>query len=154
MSWVACRSVDRSQGQDVVRGQHQDASLGLGFSREREVHCHLVTVEVGVERGTDQRVNLDALPSTRLRLESLDSETVQALAHGSATPGARDDSSKTSHTSGETLDHALRALDVLCVVKVDETLHDERLEQLKRHLLGQTALVQLELRTNHDDRTA
>jgi hypothetical protein len=31
---------------------------------------------------------------------------------------------------------------------------DERLEQLERHLLGQAALVQLQLRTDHDDRTA
>src|SRR5687767_11019974 len=31
---------------------------------------------------------------------------------------------------------------------------DERLEQLERHLLGQAALVELELRTGDDDRTA
>ena len=31
---------------------------------------------------------------------------------------------------------------------------DERLEQLERHLLGQAALVQLQLRTDGDDRTA
>jgi hypothetical protein len=31
---------------------------------------------------------------------------------------------------------------------------DEGLEQLQRHLLRQAALVQLELRTDHDDRTA
>src|SRR5690606_6530858 len=31
---------------------------------------------------------------------------------------------------------------------------DEGLEELKRHLLRQTALVQLQLRTGHDDRTA
>src|SRR6202035_1823325 len=31
--------------------------------------------------------------------------------------------------------------------------HHERLEQLERHQLGQTTLVQLELRADHDDRT-
>src|SRR3546814_8740479 len=31
---------------------------------------------------------------------------------------------------------------------------DEGLEQFERHLLGQTALVQLEFGTGHDDRTA
>ncbi len=35
-----------------------------------------------------------------------------------------------------------------------ELLHHERLEQLERHQLGQTALVQLERRADHDDRTA
>src|SRR5262249_31046432 len=31
---------------------------------------------------------------------------------------------------------------------------DERLEELERHLLRQAALMQLQLRTHHDDRTA
>ena len=48
----------------------------------------------------------------------------------------------------------LARLDVLGVVEVDEPLHDERLEELERHLLGQAALVQLELRADDDDRTA
>src|SRR5256885_47923 len=39
-------------------------------------------------------------------------------------------------------------------LEVDEPLHHERLEQLERHLLGQTALMQLELRADDDDRTA
>jgi hypothetical protein len=37
---------------------------------------------------------------------------------------------------------------------LDELAHDERLEQLERHLLGQPALVELELRTDDDDRAA
>ena len=35
-----------------------------------------------------------------------------------------------------------------------ELVEDERLEQLERHQLRQAALVQLQLRTDHDDRTA
>ena len=35
-----------------------------------------------------------------------------------------------------------------------EAVIDERLEELERHLLGKTALVQLQFRTDHDDRTA
>ena len=58
------------------------------------------------------------------------------------------------HDRAGALDHALGALDVLRVVEVDQALHDERLEQLERHLLGQAALVQLELRADDDDRTA
>src|SRR5690606_34911058 len=52
------------------------------------------------------------------------------------------------------LDHALRGLDVLRVRQIDQALDDERLEQLERHVLRQTALVQLQLRADHDDRTA
>src|SRR6267142_149310 len=37
---------------------------------------------------------------------------------------------------------------------LDELMNDEWLEELQRHRLRQTALVQLELRTDDDDRTA
>ena len=48
------------------------------------------------------------------------------------------------HLRALALDHPLGALDVLRVVQVDQALHHERLEQLERHQLGQTALVQLQ----------
>ena len=51
-------------------------------------------------------------------------------------------------------DHALGALDVLGHLGLDEPLHDEGLEELERHHLGQAALVQLELGAHHDDRTS
>ena len=38
---------------------------------------HLVTVEVGVERGADQRVDLDGRALDEQGLEGLDAETVQ-----------------------------------------------------------------------------
>ena len=43
---------------------------------------------------------------------------------------------------GAALDHPLGGLDVLRQLEVDEALHDERLEQLEGHQLGQAALVQ------------
>ena len=52
------------------------------------------------------------------------------------------------------LHHFLRLLDGGAVARLFEPVIDERLEQLERHLLRQTALVQLQLRTDHDDRTA
>ena len=63
--------------EDVVRGQHEDAGLGLRLRRQRHVHGHLVTVEVRVERGADERVDLDGLALDELRLEGLDAEAVQ-----------------------------------------------------------------------------
>ena len=64
-------------------------------------------------------------------------------------------SSRISYTSGRlALDDLLRALDRLGDALLDELVDDERLEQLERHQLGQAALVQLELRTDDDDRTA
>ncbi len=48
----------------------------------------------------------------------------------------------------------LGALDRLGDALLHQLVDDERLEQLDRHRLGQAALVQPELRTHHDDRTA
>ena len=52
------------------------------------------------------------------------------------------------------LDHALCALDVLRKAALDELFHHERLEQLERHFLRQTALIHFEVRTDDDNRTA
>ena len=49
--------------------------------------------------------------------------------------------------------HALRSLDGLGKSLLPELPDDERLEQLQRHLLGQPALVQLELRPDDDHGT-
>jgi hypothetical protein len=40
------------------------------------------------------------------------------------------------------------------VAALDQLAHDERLEQLERHPLRQAALVQLQVRPDHDDRAA
>ena len=73
--------------QHVVGRQHQDASLGLRLGRQRQVNSHLVTVEVGVERGAHQWVNLDGLALDQHWLEGLDAKTVQRGARFSR-PGA------------------------------------------------------------------
>src|SRR4029077_9515315 len=50
--------------------------------------------------------------------------------------------------------HFLRLLDGRAVTLRLELVIDERLEELKRHLLRQTALVELELRADDDHRAA
>jgi hypothetical protein len=62
--------------------------------------------------------------------------------------------SRASHTSGRPLHHLLGGLDVVGGAVLHQLLHDEGLEQLQRHLLGQTALVHLQLGADHDDGTA
>jgi hypothetical protein len=116
---------------------------------------HLVTVEVGVERRADQRVDLDRLALDQLRLERLDAQPVQGRCPVQQHRVLGDDLFEdVPDDRALTLDHPLGGLDVLGVVEIVQPLHHERLEQLQRHRLGQTALVQLELRADHDDRTA
>src|SRR6266511_3867159 len=52
------------------------------------------------------------------------------------------------------VDVLLRGLDVLHRLALDEPAHDEGLEQLERHDLRETALVQLQLRAGNDHRAA
>ncbi len=63
--------------QDVVGRHHQHARFELRFQRQRDVHGHLVAVEVGVERGADQRVKLDRLALDQHRLERLDAQAME-----------------------------------------------------------------------------
>ncbi len=58
---------------DIIR----DAGFKLRFQRKRNVDSHLVAVEVRVESGTDERVQLDCLAFDQGGLERLDAKTVQ-----------------------------------------------------------------------------
>jgi hypothetical protein len=71
--------------EDVVAREHQNACLGLGLGGQRQVHGHLVTIEVGVEGRADERVNLDGLALDKLRLEGLDAERCSVGARLSST---------------------------------------------------------------------
>ncbi len=116
---------------------------------------HLVTVEVGVERGADQRVQLDRLALDQHRLERLDAETVERRR------AVEQHRMLADHLVEDVPDFLALLLDPLLgllerhrqALGVEPGV-DERLEQLERHLLGQAALVQFQLRPGDDDRTA
>ncbi|OIQ76801.1 hypothetical protein GALL_415130 [mine drainage metagenome] len=141
--------------QHVVGCQHQGARFHLRFQRQRYVDGHLVAVKVGVERGANQRMQLDGLAFDQCRLERLDAQSVQGR--------------RTVEQHRMLADHVLEdvpdfwtflfylllgSLDGGCQAQHFQLVENERLEQFQRHLLGQTALMQLELRTNHDHRAA
>ena len=119
------------------------------------MHRHLVAVEVGVEGRADQRVNLDGLALDQHRLKGLNA---QAMQRGSAVQQHRmvldDLFEDVPHHRLLHLHHFFGLLDGGAVARLLQAVIDERLEEFERHLLGQTALVQLQLRTHHDDRTA
>src|SRR5258706_5037647 len=116
---------------------------------------HLVAVEVGVEGGAHQGVNLDGRAFDQDRHERLDAEAVQGRGAVEQHRVVADDLVQDVPDLGPAaLDHSLGRLDVGRVTLVDELAHDKRLEQLERHLLGQAALVELELRSDHDDGAA
>ncbi len=119
------------------------------------MHGHLVAVEVGVEGGADQRVNLDGLAFHQHRLEGLNAEAVKGRGAVQQHRVVLDDFFKdVPHHRLLHLHHFLGLLDGGAVAGLLQAVIDERLEQLERHLLGQAALVQLELGADNDDRTA
>src|SRR5690625_7796018 len=63
--------------QDVIRRQHQQTCFSLSFGAQWQVNCHLVTVEVCVERGTDERVQLNGFTFDQLWFERLNTQPVQ-----------------------------------------------------------------------------
>src|SRR6185369_14041100 len=155
---VLGRNGDRLTGgwrQDVVRGEHQHAGFDLGFRRQRDVYRHLVAVEVGVERRADERVNLDGLAFHQHRLKSLDAEAVKGWGavqeHWVVFNHLFED---VPNDGFLLLHHFFCLLDGGAVAGLFEPVIDKRLEQFESHLLRQTALVQLELRTDDDYRTA
>ncbi len=147
------RAVGRMQ--DIVGRHHQDARLELGFQRQRHVHRHLVAVEVGVERGADQRMQLDRLALDQHRLERLDAEAMQGRGAVEQHRMLADDLVEDVPDLGLLLlDQLLGLLDRGGETLGVEPRIDERLEQLERHLLGQPALVQAQFWTDHDHRAA
>ncbi len=141
--------------EDVVRGQHQDRSFDLRFGRERDVHGHLVAVEVRVEGGADERMDLDRLAFDEHRLKRLDAEAVEGRGAVQQDGVILDDLFEDVPDDGLLhLDHLFGLLDGGAVAGLLEAVIDEGLEELERHLLGQAALVQLQLGTDDDDRTA
>ena len=68
--------------EDVPGGHHEHACFGLGLDGEREVHRHLVAVEVGVEPLAHQRVDLDGVALDEDGLERLDAPCGGASGRG------------------------------------------------------------------------
>ena len=141
--------------EQVGRREHHHPRLFLRGRGQRHVDRHLVAVEVGVEGRADERVDLDRRPLDEHRHECLDAEAVQ---RGRAVQQDRvvldDLFEDVPHLGADALHDALGALDVVGEALLDQLAHDERLEQLERHLLGQAALVELQVRPDDDDGAA
>ena len=141
--------------QDVVGRQHQGARLQLRFQRQRHVHRHLVTVKVSVKRSANQRMQLDCLTFDQHRLECLNTKTVQGWRPVQHHRMLANHFLKNIPDFRHFLfNKAFSRLDGGCQPQCFEFIEDIGLEKFQRHFLRQTTLVQLELRTNNDHRTA
>src|ERR1700730_12335994 len=98
-------------------------------------------------------MDLDRLTLDEHGLEGLDAETVKRRGAVQQNRVILDDLFEDVPDDGLLhLDHLFGLLDGGAVAGLLEAVIDEGLEELERHLLGKTALVQLQLRTDDDDR--
>src|SRR5699024_2205234 len=116
---------------------------------------HLVTVEVGVERCTYERVKLDCLTFYKNRLECLDTKSVQCrgtvqhnrMLFNDIFQYIPDFCLKSFH-------HFLCVFDIVCCTVCNKLFHYERFEQLDCHFFRQTALIDLQFRSYYDNGTS
>ena len=140
--------------QDVVALKHQNLCLQNGLVGQGKVDSHLVTVEVGIERGTSQRVQLDSLTLDELGLEGLNTQTVQRRCTVEQNRMALHDVLQNIPDNRLTaVYNLLGRLDGLDNTALDKLADDKRLVELGGHQLRQTALTHLQLRTYDDNRT-
>ena len=141
--------------EDVLGGHHQHLGLDLGHGAEGHVHGHLVAVEIRVEGGADEGMEADGLAFHQHGLEGLDAQAVEGRGAVKQDRVVLDDLFQHVPDFGTAfLDHFLGLADGGGVTLVLEPVEDEGLEELQRHLLGQAALVQLEVGAHHDDGAA
>src|SRR5258705_5248623 len=105
---------------------------------------HLVAVEVSVESGADERVNLDSFALDEHLLKRLDSKSVECRS------AIQKNWVLANHFFQNvpdhwflTFHHLARLFDSCRVPLFFELVVNKRLEQLQGHLLGQTTLMKL-----------
>ena len=135
--------------QYVIGCEHQKARFALSFYGKRNVHSHLVAVEVGVERAAGKRMEFYCSALDKHGLERLYAEAVKCgrtvKEHGVFLDNALEHA---PNLVARALYYALCALYVVGLVLCDKFFHDERLEQLERHFLGKSALIHLKFRSD------
>ena len=147
------RTVGRVE--DVMRSQHQQLGFQNGRVAERHVNGHLVTVEVGVEGRTYQRVQTHGLTLDEFGLERLNTQTVQGRGTVQQNGVPFHDIFKDVPDNRVFAFHNLLGrFHGLDDAALQQLADDERFEQFGRHVFRQAAFVHLQIRPYDDNRTA
>ena len=155
---ILCRNGNRTSVrrlEEVVSGKHEESCFSLCLSRKRNVNSHLVTVEVSVESCTNERMKLNGTTLNKYRLKCLNTESVKCRCTVEHYRMILDNDFKCIPNLRMYLfNHLSCRLNVACLFCFNKALHNEGLEKLKCHFLRETALIELKLRTDNDNRTA
>ncbi len=119
------------------------------------MHGHLVTVKVGIECGTYQRMKLDCFSFNQNRLKCLNTETMQCRRTVQHNRVLLDDIFQyIPDLRIKLFHHLLGVLDIVCHLPEYKLLHDKWLEQLNGHFLRKTTLINLQFRSIDDNGTS
>ena len=138
--------------QKVLRRQHEIGTLSARLIGKRDMHRHLIAVEVRIERRTHQWVQTNRLPFDKHRLKRLNGKSVQCRRTVQKHIVMLDDfiqnfvrlfRFRIHHTPGGS--HVVR------VFLLNHLVDDKGLEELQRHLFRQSGLMELQLRTNNNN---
>ena len=138
--------------QYVVRSQHQGTGFHLGFQAQRNVYRHLVTVKVGVKRGTYQRMQLNGFTFNQDGFKRLNTQTVQGRRTVQHNRMFADDFFQDVPYFRYFLFYQFfRCFNSRGQTLFFQFMENERFEQFQSHFFRQTALVQTQVWTygNH-----
>ena len=118
------------------------------------MYSHLIAVKVSVESGSHQRMQLNGTAFNQYRFKSLDTKAVQSWCavqeHGALLDYFFQHFPNLWPVA---LNVAFCALDVGGVAMFIQAGNHEGSEEFQRHRLWQTTLIQLQMRSNYNDRT-
>ena len=118
------------------------------------MYCHLVAVEVRVERAASERVKFDRSALDEHGFERLNTETVKRRRTVKKHRVFFDNAFEYAPDFlAAALYETLCALDIVSLALGDEFVHNERLEEFERHFFRQTALIHFEFGSDDDNAT-
>ena len=143
--------------ENVLVCQHEAHGFDLCLSGKRDMDSHLVSVEVGVESRADKRMETNGLALDEDGTESLDAQSVKrrrsvekdGMVLGDLFDGIID----LRIHSGDKLVGLPLGSDARIGIG-DQSVGNERTEELDGHFTRQTALFHIEFRTDGNDGTA
>ena len=137
--------------QDVVYGHHQHTCFSLCLYRKRQMDSHLVTVEVGVIGSTYQGMQLNSTAFRKDGLKCLNTQSMQSRGTVQKYGMLLNNILQNIPNLGfSTFNLTLCALNIGSNAAGNQALHNEGLEQLQSHFLGQAALMHFQLGAYYD----
>src|SRR3989344_43654 len=141
--------ITRRRFEEVCGGDHERARFFMRLIGEGNVHSHLVSVEVCVECGADERMELNCESFDEHRLEGLNAEAMERGGAVEEDVFILDDVlQNVPHLAMTFEDEAFRRFHVVRKFLADDLADYERFKELHRHFLRQSAVIHPEIRTD------